>query len=126
MSNEFRESKYLNESGSKRGNWYMNRLDYFQFHEYPAYKRHKFFSLFVGILLYFIGIQVVNVSLLGFMPCIYLCYVALFTFYLLRTKRCRYKGYFLYPARIVKFFRSIEIEVDLQDFDSVATMSKKS
>ena len=32
MSNEFRGSKYVNESGSKRGNWYMNRLDYFQFH----------------------------------------------------------------------------------------------
>jgi len=125
VSKEFRGSKYLNESGSKRGNWYMNRLDYFQFHEYPAYKRHKYLSLIIGIALYFISIKVLKVSLLAFIPCIYFCYVAIFTFYLLRTKRCRYKGYFLYPKRFVNFFRSIEIEVDLHDFDSVATMSKK-
>jgi hypothetical protein len=125
MSNEFRGSKYVNESGSKRGNWYMNRLDYFQFHEYPAYKKHKFLSLFVGVFFYFIGIEAFKISFLFFIPFIYLCYVAWFTFNLLRTKKCRYRGYFLYPARIVKFFRSIEVEVDLQDFDSVATMSKK-
>ena len=125
MSNEFRGSKYVNESGSKRGNWYMNRLDYFQFHEYPAYKKHKVLSLVLGVIFYFIGIAALKVSLFAFIPCIYLCYVALFTFNLLRTKRCRYRGYFLYPVRIVKFFRSIEVEVDLQDFDSVATMSEK-
>ena len=125
MSKEFRGSKFLNESGSKRGSWYMNRIDYFQFHEYPAYKRHKFLSLLIGIFFYFLGISVLKISLLGFIPCLYLCYIALFTYNLLRTKRCRYKGYFLFPKRIVKFFRTIEVEVDLQDFDSVATMSKK-
>ena len=68
MSNEFRGSKYVNESGSKRGNWYMNRLDYFQFHEYPAYKKHKFLSLFVGVFFYFIGIEAFKISFLFFIP----------------------------------------------------------
>jgi hypothetical protein len=121
----FRENKYLNESGSKTGNWYMNRLDYFQFHEYPAYKKHKFFALFMCVFAYFLGLEVLSFSFLTSIPCFYLVYVALLSFVLLRTRKCRYRGYFLYPARIIKFFRTIEVEVDLNDFDSVATMSKK-
>ena len=46
-------------------------------------------------------------------------------FILLKNRLCRYKGYYLYPKRIISFFRSIEITVDLNDFDSIATMSKK-
>jgi hypothetical protein len=121
----FRENKYLNESGSKTGNWYMNRLDYFQFHEYPAYKKHKFLALFICVFVYFVGLEVLSFSFLASIPCFYLFYVALLSFVLLRTRKCRYKGYFLYPARIIRFFRTIEVEVDLNDFDSIATMSKK-
>jgi len=122
---KFRENKYLNESGSKTGNWYMNRLDYFQFHEYPKYKKHKFVALPLSILFYYFGLKSIDIQFLLSIPFFYLCYVAFLSFILLRSKRCRYKGYFLYPAKIIKFFRSIEIEVDLNDFDSVATMSKK-
>lgn len=122
---KFRENKYLNESGSKTGNWYMNRLDYFQFHEYPKYKKHKFITLPLGIFFYFLGLSVLELHFLASIPFFYLCYVALFSFYLLRSKRCRYKGYFLYPTSFIKFFRSIEVDVDLNDFDSIATMSKK-
>ena len=125
MRNEFRESKYLNESGSKTGNWFMNRLDYFQFHEYPKYKRHKYISLLFGVFLAYLSLKISQGNLLGALPFIYLSYVSLLSFNLLRTKICRYRGYFFYPKRIVKFLRTIEVETDLDDFDSVATMSKK-
>lgn len=122
---KFRESKYLNESGSKTGNWYMNRLDYFQFHEYPNYKKHKFSSLCLGIIFIFLSFNTLKLSFLGFIVFIYLSYVFLMTFNLLRTKVCRYNGYFLYPTKVISFFKSREINVDLNDFDSIATMSKK-
>ena len=122
---KFRESKYLNESGTKIGNWYMNRIDYFQFHEYPAYKKHKFLSIVACILVYFTGLKVMETSFLTALPFFYFGYLFLLSFVLLRSKRCRYKGYFLYPTRIISFFKSIEVDVDLNDFDSIATMSKK-
>ena len=56
---------------------------------------------------------------------LYVTYAALLTLNLLRTKICRYKGYFLYPKRIVKYFSALESMVDLDDFDSIATINKK-
>ncbi|WP_448549086.1 hypothetical protein [Thalassotalea fusca] len=125
MNKQFRDSKYLNESGSKTGNWYMNRLDYFKFHEYPEYKKHMSFALIIGIFLYFLGITVLAHSFMASIPFFYLGYVAILTFNLLRTKTCLYRGYILYPKRIINFFRARAVEVDLNDFDSIATMSKK-
>lgn len=125
MNKQFRESKYLNESGSKIGNWYLNRLDYFQFHEYPEYKAHKLIALTIGVFLYFSGIKVFNYSFVISLLFFYVGYVALLSYNLLRTKRCLYRGYFLYPRKIVNFLRAREIEVDLNDFDSIATMSEK-
>ena len=125
MSKQFRESKYVNESGSKTGNWYMNRLDYFQFHKYPEYKKHKVLALVVGVASYFFGIKVLKISFLLSLPVFYLGYVALFSCYLLHTQRCLYRGYFLFPKRIIAFFRARAIEVDLNDFDSIATLNKK-
>jgi hypothetical protein len=126
MSNKkFRESRYLNESGTKTGNWYMNRLDYFQFNEYPEYKKQKYITLFVGILSLYLGLKLLKVSFLGSLPFFYLSYIALLSFNLLRTKICRYKGYFIYPKKFINFFKDREIEVNLNDFDSVATMSDK-
>jgi hypothetical protein len=122
---KFRESRYLNESGSKTGNWYMNRLDYFQFNEYPGYKKHKYFALFIGVLCLYLGLKMLKVSFLGSIPFFYCSYIALLSFNLLRTKICRYNGYFIYPKKFVKFYKDREVEVDLNDFDSVATMSKK-
>ena len=126
MSNkQFRENRYLNESGSKTGNWYMNRLDFFQFHQYPEYKKHKFISFCLIIVFIYLSFYIIKFSILGSLPFIYLTYAALMTFNLLHSKTCRYKGYFLYPKKIINFLRDREIEVDLDDFDSIATMSKK-
>ncbi len=122
---KFREHRYLNESGSKTGNWYMNRLDYFQFNEYPEYKKHKFFALFFGIGSFYCGLKILSISFIGTLVFYYLAYIFLLSFNLLRTKVCRYKGYFLYPKKWIKFFGAREIKTDLNDFDSVATMSKK-
>lgn len=125
MPKRFRESKYLNETGSKTGNWYMNRMDYFQFHQYPKYKQHKYLSLIVSIVLFFIAMKVIKSSFLLSLPIFYSCYIAALTFYILRENVCRYRGYFLYPKKIIAFFRTLEIDVDVNDFDSIATMSKK-
>jgi hypothetical protein len=122
---KFRENRYLNESGSKTGNWYMNRLDYFKFNEYPEYKVHKYMALVACMLLIYLGFKILKISFLGSLPFFYLAYISLLSFNLLRTKICRYKGYFIYPKRFINFFRAREVEVDLNDFDSVATMSKK-
>jgi len=122
---KFRESRYLNESASKTGNWYMNRLDYFQFNEYPEYTKHKYIALFFGAFLIYLGLKTISTTFLGSLPLFYLGYIALLSFHLLRTKICRYNGYFIYPNKFIKFFRAREIEVDLNDFDSVATMHKK-
>lgn len=122
---EFRENRYLNETGSKTGSWYMNRFDYFQFNEYPEYKKHKFFALIAAIFLFYFGLKILKTTFLGSLPVFYLGYIALLSFHLLRTKVCRYKGYFIYPKKVIKFFRDREVEVDLNDFDSVATMTKK-
>lgn len=125
MFNDFRESKFLNESGSKRGNWYMNRLDYFQYHRYPGYKLHKYGGLLLGVLFYLLSLNILTVTFIGFCVCCYICYVSSLTFNILRTQRCRYRGYFLYPKKIILFFREREVSVNLQDFDSIATMNNK-
>ena len=124
-NNKFRENKYLNESGSKTGNWYMNRLDYFQFHQYPEYNKHKYMALLVGVLLFYLTIKTIKLTFFGALPLAYLSYVAFLSFNLLRTQVCKYSGYFLYPSQLINFFRAREITVDLNDFDSIATMSKK-
>lgn len=125
VSKDFREPKYQNQTGSKTGNWYLNRIDYFQFHQYPAYGKHKLFSLLAGVALYFIGMKVLESTFWGSLPVFYLSYLSLLSFNILRRRICRYKGYFLYPTRFVRFFRAYEIEVDVEDFDSIATMDKK-
>jgi hypothetical protein len=126
MTNKkFRENRYLNESGSKTGNWYMNRLDYFQFHEYPEYKRHKYVSFFLILVFIYLSFNLIKLSFLVAIPFVYFTYVASVSFNLLHTKTCRYNGYLLYPKKFINFFRAREIEVDLDDFDSIATMSKK-
>jgi hypothetical protein len=121
----FRESRYLNESGTKTGNWFLNRLDYFQFHEYPEYKKHKLICVLATILFYGLTIKFIMISFLSSLPFFYASYIASKSLYVLHTKVCRHNGYFLYPSKIVKFFKVREIETDLNDFDSIATMSKK-
>ncbi|PKI17997.1 hypothetical protein [Colwellia sp. 12G3] len=125
MNKQFRESKYLNESGSKTGSWYLNRIDYFQFHGYPKITQHKVLSFVVGIVAFILSLKLLSSSLIISALLIYLAYVSLLTFSLLRSKICRYKGYFLYPKRIIKYFSALAVTVDLNDFDSIATLNKK-
>ena len=125
MKKDFRQNKYLNESGSKQGTWYINRMDYFQFHNYPKANQHKFTSFIVAISAFCLALKFASISFLLLGLFLYITYVAALTFILLKNRLCRYKGDFLYPKRIISFFRSIEITVDLNDFDSIATMSKK-
>lgn len=125
MDHKFREAKYLNESGSKQGSWFLNRMDFFQFYTYPKFAVHKWMSLIITILSWFSLLKSLPYSFLLSLPIIYVAYVALRTFIILHRRVCRYNGYFLYPKRFVKFFKEREIQVDLNDFDSVATMNPK-
>ncbi len=125
MQKQFRENKYLDESGSKTGSWYLNRIDYFQFHGYPKARQHKVLSLVIGIISFILSFKMLSISLIMSAILFYITYVSLLTFSLLRSKICRYKGYIFYPKRFVKFFRAIEIMVDISDFDSIATLNKK-
>jgi hypothetical protein len=125
MQKQFRENKYLDESGSKTGSWYLNRIDYFQFHGYPKAKQHKVLSLIIGIISLILSLKMLSISLIMSAMLFYITYVSLLTFSLLLSKVCRYKGYIFYPKRFVKFFRAIEVMVDINDFDSIATLNKK-
>lgn len=125
MQKQFRENKYLDESGAKIGSWYLNRIDYFQFHGYPKATQHKVLSLVIGIIAFTLSFKMLSISLIMSAILFYITYVSLLTFSLLRSKICRYKGYIFYPKRFVKFFRAIEVMVDINDFDSIATLNKK-
>jgi len=125
MQKQFRENKYLDESGAKIGSWYLNRIDYFQFHGYPKATQHKVLSLVIGIIASTLSFKMLSISLIMSAILFYITYVSLLTFSLLRSKICRYKGYIFYPKRFVKFFRAIEVMVDINDFDSIATLNKK-
>ncbi|TPH14672.1 hypothetical protein [Litorilituus lipolyticus] len=125
MAKQFRESKYLNESGTAKGNWYMNRLDYFKFYQYPEYKKHKILSLLIGIICFLLTLKLLPLTFWGALPFLYISYLSMRVFVLLHTRVCRYKGYFLIPKKIVAFLRAREIELDVNDFDSVATMNNK-
>jgi len=125
MSKDFRQSKYLNESGSKQGNWYINRLVYFQFYEYPKFKQHRLVSLMMSIACYFLTLEFLSNHFFLALVSVYFCYFFLLTFIILKRRVCRLKGYFFYPKRIINFFKAREVEVDLDDFDSIATLEKK-
>lgn len=127
MRDDFRQSKYLNESGSKKGRWYINRLDYFEFHQYPAFKRHKFFSIaaFLAVF-YFLGFANQFSGILWLLyvgVCSYVVYLSIVSWMILSRQLCKHRGYMFYPKRWLKFFKQLEKQTDLEDFDSTATMS---
>jgi hypothetical protein len=128
MDQKFRQNKYFNESGSKTGSWYsswyINRLDYFEFYSYPHCSLHQLLALFIALVAYCFAISLFSKSFLLALCCCYLAYVASLTLYLLRRKICRYRGYRLYPKKFTDFFYDIRIDVDLDDFDSIATLNK--
>jgi len=128
MRQDFRQPKYLSESGSKQGRYFINRLDYFEFHQYPLFRNHKILSI-IGFL---VSVYLLNFSdnfssvfWVGYVfICCYLAYVSLTSFIILQRQICPYRGYFLYPKTWLAFFCSIKKEVDAEDFDSIATMNR--
>jgi len=125
MKQDFREAKYLNESGSKKGNWFLNRLDYFEFHQYPGYKKHLIGSF---VLFIFSIVMIIELMLNYFFVSLAFCYLAYFsclTLIILKRKICKFDGYILYPSKIVKFFKHREKQINLNDFDSSATINRQ-
>lgn len=129
MKQDFRQAKYLNESGSKKGKYFINRLDYFEFHQYPNYKKHKVLSAITFFIsLHFLSYANIFSSFLWIMyvvGCLYLSYISAVSFILLQRQICRYRGYIFYPKSWLAFFISIQKDVDIDDFDSIATLEKK-
>jgi hypothetical protein len=119
-----RDPKYLNESGTQKGIWFMNRLDYFEF---DSFKGIVWLNV-KCVLLFFITLFLIRSDILtGILAVIvynWAIYVVLLTLFLTYKKHCRYRGYFLYPSGIVKKFKAHKKTVNLTDFDSLATMQK--
>jgi len=130
MDPSFRQPKYHNERGSKQGRYFVNRLDYFEIHQYPNFKRDRV-VVFIGFCLAIhLFIQTPKISAMLTVPyllfCLYLANISLVSFIILHRQICRYRGYFFYPKIWMKFFISIRKEVDLDDFDSCATMAPRN
>lgn len=123
MMREFRQVRDPN--NPKGGSWFMNRTVYFRFHQYPKYGLHIILSLTLGTVMFIVSLNLMKSEFLWSLLTFYISYVLLLSFVLLQRRVCRYRGYFLYPKRIVKFFRSIEVDMSIDDFDSVATMRTK-
>ena len=116
-----REYKYQNETGTKIGKWYLNRLDYFEFYGFPGEWKIK------AKCLASLGLSIWLIKLLPvfFAPILaWVAYVSIRTFVILIEKKCRYRGYFLFPEKIINFFREYRKDVDVTDFDSLATVEK--
>lgn len=116
-----REYKYQNETGTKIGKWYLNRLDYFELYGFPGELKIKTKCLLC------LGFSIWLIKLLPiFLAPIFLwvAYVSVRTLVILIEKKCRYRGYFLFPRKIIDFFREYRKEVDVTDFDSLATAEK--
>ena len=100
--NNFRQTKYQNFAGSKQGTWYMNTCDYFTFHHFP-----KFYRLYVlcaiGCAL---GLFIIKYIPYLFVIGIYFIYLSTTTTFILYRKVCKYRGYFLYPNKFIRFFKS--------------------
>lgn len=114
-----REFKYQNESGSKKGNWFLNRFDYFEFYGFEGMAAMQFRSVIMCIAYMFVlAYADIWLVLLLLWP----LYVAVVTLFLLQQKRCKYRGYFLFPKRIIQTLKVHQKEVDPFDFDSIASL----
>lgn len=115
-----REPKYLNESGSQQGKWFLNRFDYFEFYGFEGELTIKIIA-FITLIASLYFIPQLSIFLMPLM--IWLAYVSGLTLYILRRKHCKFHGYLLYPSRLVKTFKYYEKQIDMEDFDSVASLS---
>ena len=114
-----REFKYQNESGSKKGNWFLNRFDYFEFHGFEGMRTMQLRSVIMCIAYIFV---LAHADIWLVLLLLWPLYVAVVTLFLLQQKRCKYRGYFLFPKRIVQTLKTHQKEVDPFDFDSIASL----
>jgi hypothetical protein len=116
-----REPKYLNESGGKTGNWYLNRFEYFEFYGFQGETKLKIICVMVCVSSY---LALFSAPLYLFVLLAWLVYVSSVTLYVLHKKICKINGYFCFPKYIINRFKRYEKQIDLSDFDSIATLSK--
>lgn len=124
--NQFRQNKALNESGSQQGQYYLNRFDYFEFYGYPGIKKHLVISIVICLIsLHFVAEGMRGDGVISWLVMLSSCYFAYLSglcALLLYRRVCRYRGYFLFPKKWYSHFYAIRKEVDLDNFDSIATM----
>lgn len=111
MKYKFRESNHKEYVGDVRGDLYLNKRKYFQFHSYPGEQLHKLWAVVTMLVLLFKIDDLFHFSVFSGLFGLYVFYVALFSHFLLIKKICRYKGYFLYPNTFVNYFKKRKKDV---------------
>ena len=105
MKYSYRQSKHKEYVGDEKGDLYLHRLKYFEFHSYPGETLHKLWAVSTMLLLLFCLDDLFALNWLYGVAGLYIFYLAIFTHFLLIKKICRYKGYFLYPNSMIRFFK---------------------
>lgn len=116
-----RDPKFLNESGSSQGKWHLNRFDYFEFYGFETELKIKIVAWITLIASVF---ALFNLSILTFPFILWCSYVAVRTLFILHKKICSFHGYLLYPTMLIDTFKRYEKQIDMGDFDSIATLEK--
>lgn len=117
-----RDPKFLNESGSKQGNWYLNRFECFEFYGFENEWKIKCWS---WLTLFATAIAPFKLPLFILPLLLWCSYVAGRTLLILHRKVCHFHGYFLYPQRLITTFKRYEKQIDMNDFDSIATIDEQ-
>lgn len=129
MKQNFRRAKYLNQTGSRVGCYYFNRTEYFDFHRYPLLFRHKLYAVLAIVFSAYLlrcWFEFEMGAFWGsviFLTALYLASVGVTCFTILQQRYARFSGYLLVPDKFLKFWRSLEIEHEIYDYDTVATFS---
>lgn len=105
MKYSYRQTQHREYVGDDKGDLYLNHLKYFEFHHYPGEKLHSFWAIATILILLFKIDDLFSINVFYGLLGIYVMYIAIFTKYLLTKKICRYKGYFLYPNAMIRFFK---------------------
>jgi hypothetical protein len=125
--NQFRQHKALNETGSKQGQYYLKRFDYFEFYSYPGIKKHLLICVIVCLVsLHLIVEGLREEGLLSWGVVFFSCYFAYLsglTGVVLYRRVCRFRSYFFFPKKWYTHLYAIRKEIDLSDFDSIATLN---
>lgn len=105
MKTKYRSERHKEYVGDKHGNLYYNQLKYFEFHAYPGKGLHQLWTIVIILLVLFRLDDLFALSFLSGMGGVYVLYLASVTMYLLTKRICRYNGYFLYPAFMIRYFK---------------------